>query len=80
MGPRYCDHTFYNIKIDEVEKKENGELIHPSENPKHYSTVGCVFCGQVREIYDNGDVIIRVEEGKIIKKRNDQLNNTSQKI
>lgn len=71
MGPRYCDHTFFKIET---------KTVGLPTGPVTYAKVCCVYCGQVRELHDNGDVIIRVEEGKIIKKKNEQPNDTSQKI
>lgn len=93
MGPRYCDHTFVCIQpLKEINNHPVYEAKIVSEGaaqmsykPAHFetilrATIACMYCGQIRHVEPNGTVTIAVEEGKIIKKRNEQPNDTSQKI
>lgn len=75
MGPRYCDHTFVLIKALENRGNEATRTVETMP-----AIVACMYCGQIRHVDEYGNVTIAVEEGKVIKKRNDQLNNTSQKV
>lgn len=59
MASRYCDHTFVVIK--------------PMKDTDVYACVGCLYCGQIRNIDVLGNVTISVEEGKVEKKpKNDR--------
>lgn len=81
---RYCDHTFVCIEpLKEVHNHpvyraeptgSTTAVINPV--PSHYdtikqATIACIYCGQIRHITSNGVVTIFIEEGKIIKKKNE---------
>lgn len=65
MG-KYCDHDFFNIKLD---VDYNPSTLAPLNSSAH-AVVGCIYCGQIRKIYTNGRIIIEVDEGIIERKRN----------
>lgn len=45
-----------------------------------FAIVACLYCGQIRHVSHLGEVTIAVEEGNVIKKRNEQPTNPVKKI
>lgn len=58
MAPRFCEHVF-------VVFPPNGAF----RGDRLCAVAGCIFCGQVREVYDDGTVLITVDSGEVSKKK-----------
>lgn len=57
---RFCEHVFVPL--------DNKYGVLPPNN-KPAAVVACVFCGQVREVYQDGIILITVESGEVSKKK-----------
>lgn len=62
-----------------------GEVQKITDNTKpvmvtNVAVVACLYCGQIRHVERDGTVTIAVEEGKIIKKRNEPITQPTQKV
>lgn len=64
MAQRYCDHEFH--------------VIEHADGGLKPATVVCLFCGQVRQLYHDGRVLITKEFGEVKKAyANGNTNNSS---
>lgn len=57
MGKRYCDHEFFTIQLN-ILSQIDGSI---------HTVIGCIYCGQIRKLYDDGRVMVTKEEGEVKK-------------
>lgn len=60
---RYCDHEFHIITISDPDKF----LALGLPASIACGVVVCVYCGQVRHLYPDGNVVVAFESGNIYK-------------
>lgn len=57
-----CAHDFHKVQVGEVCDGEN-------KNCRHACIVVCAYCGQVRELFSDGKVVVVVPEGEVVRPR-----------
>ena len=55
-----CTHTFFNVG-DKCDETEDGFMVKGTLR----IIVACVYCGQVREMYPNGNIEVTKQHGDI---------------